>query len=258
MNRTVLLLLALLTLLPVPPTAAAEKEASLNEVIKTLEEPFKPNAAASSAIVDFQAEFFQESRVASLDRAQKGRGRVVVKFDRSRAGKAARPLFRWEYDQPTRQEIVANRTSMWVYVPENRQVIHSDIEAAAQPRADDPLAFLTGLGNLARDFQIDWAAPKQDAQGNFILELRPRKDSAMLQKLQVVVSRDAVAERSRGGKPGSTFPILSTTVYDPSDNSTRIEFSGVSINRRPPDSFFDFVPPAGVEVVRPNGQGMGF
>lgn len=258
MNRTVLLVLALLALLPVPHTAAAEKETSLSEVVKTLEEPFRPNAAAPSAIVDFQAEFFQESRVASLDRVQKGRGRVTVKFDRSRAEKVARPLFRWEYDQPTRQEIVSNGKTMWVYVPENRQVIHSDIETAAQPRADDPLAFLTGLGNLSRDFQISWAAPNRDEQGNPILELRPRQPSAMLQKLLVVVSRDAVAERARGGKPGRTFPILSTTVYDPSDNSTRIEFSGVSINRRLPDSFFDFVPPAGVEVVRPNGQGMGF
>lgn len=258
MNRIVLQILLLLLVLSFPPTALAQAEIELNDVIKTLEEPFKGSTTASSAIGDFQADFFQESRVASLDRTQKGRGRVTVKFDRSRSDRLAPPLFRWEYEQPIRQEIVSNGKTIWVYVPENNQLIQSDIDAAAQPRGDDPLAFLTGLGNLSRDFQITWATPNRDGQGNPVLELRPRQPSAMLQKLLVVVSRNAVVERTRRGKPGSIFPIVSTTVFDPSDNSTRIEFSGVRVNRRPPDSFFHFTPPAGVEVVRPNGQGLGF
>jgi outer membrane lipoprotein carrier protein len=258
MNPRALLVLVLLAFLSVPATTSAKETVSLNDVLMTLEEPFKAKSATSSAIADFQADFFQESRVASLDRVQKGRGRVTVKFDRSRSERVARLLFRWEYEQPTRQEIVSNGKTMWVYVPENHQVIQSDIETAAQPRADDPLAFLTGLGNLSRDFVIAWASPNRDEQGNPVLELRPRQTSAMLQKLLVVVSQEAVAEQTRRGKPTSIFPILATTVYDLSDNSTRIEFSGVKVNRRLPDSFFDFVTPGGVEVVRPNGQGMGF
>lgn len=258
MNRIVLHVLLLLIVLSFPPTASAQAEIELGDVIKTLEEPFKGKASAPSAIGDFQADFHQESRVASLDRTQKGSGRVTVKFDRSRSDRPAPPLFRWEYEQPVRQEIVSNGKTIWVYVPENNQVIQSDIDAAAQPRSDDPLAFLTGLGNLSRDFQITWATPNRDGQGNPVLELQPRQPSAMLQKLLVVVARDAVVERSRRGKPGSIFPILSTTVYDPSDNSTRIEFSGVRVNRKMPDSFFKFDIPKGVEVVRPNGQGVGF
>jgi outer membrane lipoprotein carrier protein len=253
-----LLVLVLLAFLPVPQTASAAADASLNDVIKALDEPFKANSAAPSAIADFQADFFQESRVASLDRIQKGRGRVAVKFSRSRSEKAVPPLFRWEYDEPTRQEIISNGKTMWVYVPENHQVIQSDIDTSSQPRGDDPLAFLTGLGNLSRDFQIGWADPDRDGEGNPVLELRPRQPSAILQKLLVVVSRDAVAELTRRGKPGSKFPILATTVYDPSENSTRIEFSGVRVNRKMPDSFFNFTPPKGVEVVRPSGEGLGF
>ena len=258
MNRIILLVLVLLVIFPVPQTISAKEDVGLNDVLKALEGPFKANGATQSTISDFQADFSQESRVASLDRVQKGQGRVTVKFDRTRSDVASRTLFRWEYDQPTRQEIVSNGKTMWVYVPENHQVIQSDIEASVQPRGDDPLAFLTGLGNLSRDFQIALASPNHDGQGNPVLELRPRQPSAMLQKLLVVVAKDAVAEATRRGKPGSTFPILSTTVYDPSDNSTRIEFSGVRVNRRLPNSFFDFVPPKGVEVVRPTGQGVEF
>jgi len=258
MKRIVLLVLFLLAFLNAPQAVSAKDDAGLNDVINTLEDPFKAKGKAPSAIADFQADFSQESRVASLDRVQRGGGRVTVKFDRARSDRPPRLLFRWEYQQPTVQEIVSNGQTLWVYLPENRQVIQSEIDNTGQPRPDDPLTFLTSLGNLSRDFLIAWATPNQDEQGNYILELRPRNPSAMLQKLLVVVARDAVVEVTRRGKPGSTFPILSTTVYDPSENSTRIGFSGVKVNRRMPDSFFDFVPPAGVEVVRPTGEGLSF
>jgi outer membrane lipoprotein carrier protein len=258
MNRIVLLAIALLAFLPAPRPASAKEEIGLNDVIKALEEPFKAKAAVPSTITDFQADFLQESRVASLDRTQQGRGRVTVKFDRSRADRPPRILFRWEYEQPMVQEVVSNGRRLWVYLPENRQVIQSDIATGSEPRPEDPLAFLTGLGNLSRDFQISEASPNKDPQGNYVMELRPRTQSAMLQKLTVTVARDAVLESARRGRAGNVFPIVATTVYDPSENSTRIEFSGVRVNRKIPDSFFDFVPPAGVEVMSPAGQGVGF
>lgn len=258
MRRSVLLAIALLALVSAPRPAGARELIGLSDVVKALEEPFRVNTPAPSAIADFQADFFQESRVASLDRVQRGRGRVTVKFDRARTDRVPRALFRWEYDQPTTQEIVSNGQTMWVYLPENRQVIQSNIEITSQTRPDDPLTFLTGLGNLSRDFLITWASPNQDVEGNYVLELRPRRPSALLQRLLVVVDRDAVFELTRRGQTGAVFPILSTTAIDPSDNSTIIEFSGVRVNRGVSSSFFDFILPAGVEVVRPTGQEMGF
>lgn len=65
----------------------------------------------------------------------------------------------------------------------------------------------------------------------------------------------AAASPSRGGL---LFPIVSTTVYDPSGNSTTIEFSNLRINRGMSSGEFRFIPPAGVEVVRPTGKEMGF
>jgi outer membrane lipoprotein carrier protein len=60
----------------------------------------------------------------------------------------------------------------------------------------------------------------------------------------------------RGG--GLVFPILSTTVFDPNGNSTTIEFGDVKVNRGVPAGQFQFILPAGVEVVRPTGKEMGF
>jgi len=261
MKRIVLLLwlaVALSGPLCAPQPAAAKELVGLNDVIKALEGPFQEATPAQAAIYDFQGDFFQESRVASLDRVQRGQGRVMVKFDRVRGDRVPRALFRWEYDQPTTQEIVSNGRTMWVYLPENRQVIQTELDIVNQSRPDDPLTFLTGLGNLSRDFQIAWAVPNQDVEGNYVLELRPRRVSPMINRLLVVVDRDAVFDLTRRGETGGIFPILSTTVYDPSDNSTIIEFSDIRVNRGISSTFFDFILPAGVEVVRPTGQEMGF
>lgn len=251
--------LALCLFLSVPTLALARGESiGMSQVIRAIEDPFKADAPADIAIGDFEADFFQESRIASLDRVQRGRGRVMVKFDHTRGDRVPKALFRWEYDQPTTQEIVSDGRTIWVYLPDNRQVIQSDIELAAQSRPDDPVTFLTGLGNLSRDFLIGWAEPNQDIEGNYVLELRPRRVSPMIQRLLLVVNRDSVIPTGRPATFGDVFPLLSSTVFDPSGNTTIIEFSGARVNRGIPDSLFRFMPPAGVEVIRPSGNGMGY
>ncbi|MBW2451970.1 MAG: hypothetical protein JRF07_06430, partial [Deltaproteobacteria bacterium] len=57
---------------------------------------------------------------------------------------------------------------------------------------------------------------------------------------------------------GAWFPILSTSVYDPNGNSTIIEFSNIRVNTGVPRTKFNFMMPAGVQVVRPTGKEMGF
>jgi outer membrane lipoprotein carrier protein len=257
MKRFLVAALCLLCSFPAPALARGES-IGMSEVIRALEDPFKTEAPADSAIADFEADFFQESRIASLDRLQRGRGRVMVKFDRTRGDRVPQAMFRWEYDQPTTQEIVSDGETIWVYLPENRQVIQSDLELEGQARPDDPVTFLTGLGNLSRDFLIGWAQPNQDIEGNYILELRPRRSSPLIQRLLLVVNRDSVVPATRPERLGDVFPLLSSTVFDPSGNTTTIEFSGVRVNRGIPDSTFRFILPAGVEVIHPSGSGMGY
>lgn len=262
MKQIAAILLALL-LISANVGMAADERIGLSDVIKTLETPFKIDAVgargtASSAIVDFEADFFQESRLESLDRLQRGRGRVAVLFDRTLTDRVPLTMFYWEYDQPTTQEIISDGKTLWVYLPENAQVIESQIDFTSRERADDPTTFLTGLGNISRDFLITWAEPNQDVEGNYILELRPRRTSAMMQKMQIVVDRDAVLAYTRNGVTGNILPILASTVTDPNGNRTTIEFNNVRVNRGLSSSRFRFILPAGVEVLRPTGSEMGF
>jgi len=270
-----LLALTLIATLPL-----ASQAAGLSTVVRTLETPFQTGTPAEKRIYDYSADFFQEARIASLDRLQRARGRVMVRFDDQRGGQVPRVMFRWEYQEPTTQEIVSDARTLWVYLPENNQVIQSDIEQVNQARENDPMTFLTGLGNLSRDFLITFAEPNQDMDGNYVLELRPRKISQLISRLLIVVDRAAVEAFDRpapdpnampampsrkfgdrpyqSGSEGPYFPILSTAVYDPNGNSTLIEFSDLRVNMRLPKSTFDFILPPGVEVMRPGEAGLGY
>jgi outer membrane lipoprotein carrier protein len=294
MNRslfTTLCLGALLATLATPVWAA-----SLGDVISALETPFQTKTDEKLRIYDYSADFFQESKIASLDRLQRASGEVEVAFDYQRTDTVPRVKFRWQYEQPTTQEIVSDAKTLWVYLPENNQVIQSDIEMVNRSRQNDPMTFLTGLGNLSRDFSIRWAVPNNDVDGNHVLELIPRRVSSLINRMIIVVDRYAVEAFLNPGQgedqvvpsipsaqstppvpspptPGSRnlnftgyeddlnglwFPILSTTVYDPNGNSTTIEFSNLRVNFGISDMSFNFMLPAGVQVVRPTGQEMGF
>ena len=235
----------------------------LSDVINTLENPFRsdavfPRGGSDSALLDFEGDFFQEAEIATLVQVQRGSGRVMVKYVRTRPDRVPTTMFRWEYDQPTRQEFVSDGKTLWVYLPENNQVIQSDIEFTSRSRADDPTTFLTGMGNLSRDFLITWAYPNQDVEGNFVLELRPRRSSVLIQRMLLVVDRDAVIEYQASGAVGDVFPIRSRTVFRPDGTRTIIEFSNIRVNRGIPESMFRFILPAGVDVIRPTGKEMGF
>ena len=248
MKSIIFLMTAAVLLLAALPAQAVE----LREVIRALETPF-----SERKIQDYSASFSQESRIASLDRLQRASGKVRVRFDYQRSGQAPTVMFHWQYDPPTRQELVSNGKTLWVYLPENNQVIQSDLETVSPARENDPMTFLTGLGNLSRDFQISYAVPSQDAAGNYVLDLRPRRSSAVLNRMVIVVDRTA-AEAIAAKSGALVFPILSTTVYDPNGNSTTIEFSDLRVNRGISAGQFNFIMPPGVEVVRPTGKGMGF
>jgi len=272
-------------------TTAPVWAAGLNDVIRTLEEPFQTETDKDLRIYDYSADFFQESKIASLDRMQRASGQVEVAFDYQRGQKVPEVKFSWQYQQPTNQEIVSDGKTLWVYLPENNQVIQSDIAMVNEARQNDPMTFLTGLGNLSRDFSISWAMPNNDVDGNYVLELTPRRTSSLFNRMVIVVDRYAVDARiNRSQDPNSSsptamippmtppspmgsgfampgyegsandiwFPILSTAVYDPNGNSTIIEFSNLRVNRGISDMSFNFMLPAGVQVVRPTGKEMGF
>ncbi len=250
------LIVGLFLLLFIPGSSVAA-EIELNEVIDALETPFKNQTKSSERIHDFRAEFFQESHIASIDRTQHGQGTVSFKFVTSATDERSLAKFRWEYREPSIQEIISDGQTMWVYLPENRQVIESDMGQINAKQGENPVTFLSGLGNLSRDFSINWGSPRVVEAGGYRLQLEPRKESQFIQQIELIVSEEAIRSWLKQHKTGDVFPILATLITDPNGNRTAIEFRDVQVNQKLADQLFSFERPEGVELVDPGGQ-MGF
>lgn len=228
----------------------------LRNVIDTVESPFKPaQATGMPPLSDVTADFFQRSTLADKKRELRAEGQM---FFRTATGRD--PLkFRFDYFRPATQEIVSDGKTLWLYLPGNRQVIVSDVSFVFNPFNFDPdrtraVNFLQGLGRISRDFQIIFSPQGQDINGNYILELNPRRSMATIQKLFIVVNRDAVfnhVDPKRPFRQEFLFPILSTTVVDHQGNTTIMEFSNIMTNTRVSEQLFDFIVPPYVQVVRP-------
>lgn len=232
--RRLITLLCCLCCLSSPALAA---EASLTEVVATLE-------AGYADLRDLQASFSQTTTLAGFPKPQKGRGELAL---RRPAGAAAQ--FRFDYSVP-KQLIVSNGRQVWFYQPDNRQVLISSLEGMFTGGNGIALAYLTGLGNVSKDFTAALAKEPQDKQGNYQLELTPKKPTATLTKLRLSIAGSAV-KQYLAEQTLSTFPIFSSVVIDGSGNQTRIDYSRVKVNSGLPASRFNFKVPAGVEVIKP-------
>jgi outer membrane lipoprotein-sorting protein len=235
---------------------------SLNDVINVVEKPFRLDKNGFPALANVRADFFQRSTIVEKKREFRADGEMYLKP----ASSTEALKFRFDYFRPTRQEIVCDGRTLWIYLPENKQVILSDVSEFFEPSRFDPargraVNFLQGLGSISKDFTIVFGDRMTDQAGNYILELTPRRSSATIQKLFITVNRESLLDmtgsRPRLNAPQANpsvthlFPLLSTTVVDHDGNSTTMEFSNIRENGMVSDMIFDFRPPPTAQVVRP-------
>ncbi|MDD2850354.1 MAG: outer membrane lipoprotein carrier protein LolA [Desulfuromonadaceae bacterium] len=227
----------LILLLTLPLTAAAAS-ATIKEVVTALEKGY-------AGLQDVQADFSQKTILTAIGREQKGSGEVLLKRPAS-----ASAMFRFNYTKP-KQQIISNGKQVWFYTPENKQVLVNSVAAMFSGGNSIALTYLTGLGHVSRDFDASFSAEPQDKNGNFQLDLTPKKPSPVLTKLQLTVSSAAVSQVQSSGEVKNVFPIISSTVHDAGGNKTRIDYSRTRVNKGLSDAMFNFKIPEGVEVIKP-------
>lgn len=215
----------------------ARAEAQLKEVITTVEQSY-------NSLTDLQASFSQRTYLASVKREQKGAGTLSIKKKPKGAA-----MFRFDYTKP-RQLIVSDGTKVWYSLPDNKQVMVSDLKRLFEGGQGVTLNYLTGIGRISRDFTITPLKDGRDAKGNYLLELIPKTPSQNLAKLELTVAAKDVAAYLKKGSIRNTFPILTSVIYDQMGTKTTIDFSKVRVNRGLPAALFHFKIPAGMEVVR--------
>jgi outer membrane lipoprotein carrier protein len=213
---TVVCLLAL-----VAPAAAqnAAPAPKLDDVVRGLE-------GAYGKITDLKAEFDQNAFNKSLNQTIPAAGVVYLK----KGGK-----LRWEYTQPTPQEIVSDGKTLWVYTPTLNQV---NVAPAPEALAGPAGSFLVGLGKLREHFGVRFLNPVQpgDGEGNVVLDLAPKKPLPTLARL--ILSVDP-----------RSWEVRKAVVYDQFDNTVTMRFTGMTLNSGLADSLFTFTPPKGVATV---------
>ena len=199
--------------------ATSVSAATLDEVVRDLE-------AAYSRVTDLKADFTQSAFNKSLNQTIPAQGTVYLK----KGGK-----LRWEYSDPTPQQIVSDGSTLWVYTQTLNQVNTGPApEALAGPAG----SFLAGLGKVREHFDVRFLNPAQprDADGNYVLDLRPKQPLPTMSRL--VLSIDP-----------QQFLARKAVVHDQFDNTVTMKFTKVAVNSGLPDKLFTFVPPKGAATV---------
>jgi len=209
----------LIFMLAGPAAAQAPAAQSLDDVIKGLE-------GAYGRINDLKAEFNQNAFNKSLNQTIPATGVVYLK----KGGK-----LRWEYSDPTPQEIVSDGKTLWVYTPTLSQV---NVGPAPEALSGPAGSFLSGLGRLREHFTVRFLNPAEprDKDGNITLDLTPKQPLPTMSRLVL-----AVDPRSWEARRAVT--------YDQFENTVTMQFSKITVNTGLADKLFTFVAPKGVATV---------
>ncbi|HEU4369486.1 MAG TPA: outer membrane lipoprotein carrier protein LolA [Methylomirabilota bacterium] len=201
------------------PAKGAPPGAALEETVRSVE-------AAYAKINDLKAEFDQTAFNKSLNQSIPAKGVVYLK----KGGK-----LRWEYADPTPQQIVSDGKTVWIYTPALAQV---NVGPAPEALAGPAGSFLAGLGRVREHFSVRLLNPAEprDRDGNVVLDLTPKQALPTMNRL--ILSLDPRA-----------WEVRRAVVYDQFENTVTMQFRKTTVNSGLADTLFTFVPPKGVATV---------
>ena len=151
---------------------------------------------------------------------ERSEGRISLKAPRQ---------FRWEYQRPFPQLIVADGDHLWLYDPDLEQVT---VRVQSYEEQSSPLAALIDPGELDRQFLVS-----EGGQGGGItwIDLKARKPE------------DSAVASARLGFDANGLARM--VFEDQLGQRTEVSFSGWTRNGALPGELFRFTPPEGVDVV---------
>ncbi|MFT4248525.1 MAG: outer membrane lipoprotein chaperone LolA [Pseudomonas sp.] len=147
-----------------------------------------------------------------------------------RVALSAPRLFRWEYDKPYKQLIVADGHKVWVFDPDLEQ---ATVRAQGAEEQNSPLTALIDPSKLDKQYDVSEEASVRD--GLQWLSLTPKVDTeASFQIASLGFGKDGLAKME---------------VVDAVGQHTSISFSGWKRNPAFAADTFKFTPAKGVDVV---------
>jgi len=206
---------------PGAPAATAAGRMGVGAVVDRVQKKYDGAA-------DFRASFNQTLTNTAFKRRSPSTGEVLLK-------KPGR--MRWNYKTPDPKMYLSDGDLLWLYEPEDKQAFKQDLKSSQLPAA---LAFLTGKGKLASEFEIAFAKdPPVGGPRDYVLALSPKQSNAQVKSILFVVDPD-------------TFFVRETLITDAQGNTNDLLFTDIKINSHIPDATFRWSPPAATRVVDPS------
>src|SRR6188508_1720319 len=191
-----------------PPPPAAPKT-DVKAVVAEVQKRY-------DAAADFRARFTQTLTSAAMGRKTSSSGEVMFK-------KPGR--MRWDYEKPDKSSYISDGNLLWLYEPDDKQAFKQDLKASQLPAA---LAFLTGKGKLATEFDITYASKSgYGTPADYVLTLSPKTAQPQVKTILFIVDP-------------KTFDVRESVIIDGQSNVNDLTFSDIRVNTRLPDTQFKF------------------
>lgn len=193
-----------------------ENTLSLDEILEKVEDRYTGPG--------FSAEFEQQSTITAMEITDSASGKLFVK----RPGK-----MRWEYVLPEAQIIISDSNDLWIYRPEDNQVL---IGKTPSFFADGKGAtFLSDVKNVRKEFIV--TPESSDRKGNPVIKLVPKKKSTELIEIHLTISN----------RTGTIDQIVTKNEYG---DETRIQISKYRFNQDLAEDLFVLKIPNGADVLQ--------
>jgi len=188
---------------------------SLDKVIKKVEKHY--------SVAGFTAHFSQTSSIKAMDITDSASGMAFFKHP----GK-----MRWEYETPDRQMIITDGKTLWVFRPEDDQVMIG--KAPSFFKGGKGFSFLSDMKMIRQKFSM--VLETEAKEGFFVLKLLPREKTYDITEVYLWISKN-------------TFDVVRILTYNSYGDETRIVFTDIQLKEKLDDSLFNFEIPEGVEVL---------
>ena len=142
-------------------------------------------------------------------------------------------MMRWEYEKPDRQIFITDSQTLWIYRPEDNQVMVG--EAPVYFGSGKGASFLSDMKQLRKNFIIQH--DQADTDLFYVLTLTPK-----IQKVDVSVIYLSISK--------TMSDIVQIATLNSYGDETRITFHDLRFNQGIADNFFKFTIPDGMDVLQ--------
>ena len=176
-------------------------------------------------VLDLSADFIQTYEGGVLRSRLSEHGHMQMKIP----GK-----MRWDYLEPERKLMVSDGEQMFLYLPDDEQVML--LAVPAEDQATTPALILAGVGDFVNDFAAALDTVQDAPQNSYVLRLTPTRPEPDFEFLTVVLDARSLA-------------ITRLIAYDFEGGVSTFLFSNLQENIDLPDTPFTFEIPRGTEII---------